>query len=87
MAFHPQDSLRALLYIFYIKSTNSLLEKNNHRVSNVQANVASIVMRNRVTSFLNDKAVPVTLVASIELFFNLSSDVWKVARVVILEGL
>ena len=41
----------------------------------------------RVASLLDDEAMPVTLVLSIELFLYLTRDVRKVTWVVILEGL
>ena len=44
-------------------------------------------MRYRVTSLFNDKAVPVSLVPTIELFFDLTCDVRKVAWVLILKSL
>ena len=53
----------------------SLFEQHNHRVADVEADVAAVVMRYRMTTFLYYKAVPIALVSSIKLLLNLSSDV------------
>ena len=65
----------------------SLLEKDDHRVTNVQADVATVIVRYRMPTFLNDEAVPVAFITSIEFFFNFSRNVGEVAWVVIFEGL
>ena len=63
----------------------SLLEKYDHGVTNVETNVAAVVVSDRVAAFLNDEAVPVSLVLPVELFFDFPRDVREVAWVVILK--
>ena len=63
----------------------SLLEEHNHGVADVQAYVAAIVMRYRMTTFLDYETVPISLISSIELFFDFTSDIWEMTWVVILE--
>ena len=63
----------------------SLFEEYDHWVADVQANVAAVVVRYRVATFLDNEAVPVTLVPPIKIFLDLTGNVTEVARVVILE--
>ena len=67
-------------------SKGSLFEKDYHGVADVEADVAAVVVRDWVTTFLDNEAVPITLVPSIEFFFDLASDVGKVWWIVVLKG-
>ena len=53
----------------------SLLEQNDHRIANVEADIASIVVGYGVASLLNDKAVPVALIPPVKLLLDLASDI------------
>ena len=65
----------------------SLFEEDYHRISNVQANVAPIIMCYRVTTFFNNKTVPVAFVPPIKLFFDLAGDITEMTLIVILKRL
>ena len=57
------------------KFVTSLFEKHDHWIPNVQANIATIIMSDTVSSLFNDKAMPVFFILSIKLFFDFTGDV------------
>ena len=63
-----------------------MLEEYYHRIADIEANIAAIVMRYRVTAFLNYEAMPVSFVFSIEFFLYLSRDVREMTYIVIFES-
>ena len=67
-------------------NTVSLFKEDNHRVADVQADVAPIIVRYGVAALLNYEAVPVALVPPIKLFLNLPGDIAEVTLIMIFEG-
>ena len=63
----------------------SLLEKNHHRVADVKANVAAVIVSDRVTALLDHETVPVPLIPAIKLFLYLASDIREVIRLMALK--
>ena len=53
----------------------SLLKEHYHGVSNVEADIAAIIVCDGVTSFLYHETVPVSLKLFVELLLDLSCDV------------
>ena len=53
----------------------SLLEKNHHRVADVKANVAAVIVCDTMAALLNDKAVPILLKSLIKFFFYFARNV------------
>ena len=60
------------------KKACSLFEEDNHRVSNIKADVAAIVVCYGVSTFFNHKTMPVSLIFLVELLFNFSSNITEV---------
>ena len=65
----------------------SLFEEDDHRVANVQTDVAAIVMCYGVTTLFNNETMPVAFIPPIELFFDLTGNIAKMTLIMILEGL
>jgi hypothetical protein len=55
----------------FVRFLTSLLEEHDHRVPDVEANIAAIVVGYRVAALFNHKAVPVPLILTIKLLFDL----------------
>ena len=53
----------------------SLLEKNHHRVADVKANVAAVIVCDTMAALLYDEAVPILLKSLIEFFFYFARNV------------
>ena len=68
------------------KFNGSLFEQHNHWVTNVEANIAAVVMGYRVAPFFNYEAVPVSFVGSIKFFFDFTCDIREVTWVVVFKS-
>jgi len=57
------------------KLPTSLFEEDDHGVSNVEADVAPVVVGDGVAALLDDEAVPVALELVVELLFDFARHV------------
>ena len=73
--------LSIYLFLFY-----SLFKQNDHRVSYVQANVATVVVGDRVSTLLDHEAVPIPLIFAIKLLLYFACDIRKVTWLMALKS-
>ena len=72
-------------FFFYLFLFFSLFKQNDHRVPNVQANVAAVIVSDRVSALLDHETVPGPLIPAIKLFLYLASDIREVIRLMALK--
>ena len=64
----------------------SLFEENDHGIANIEADVTTVVVGDRMTTLFYHEAMPVPVIFTVELFFDFSRDVGEVRHIMIFEG-